>query len=76
MTEENINYDSIIEKLLEVKTCKPGKNVNLHENEIKALISKSKDIFTEQPILIEIEAPVNIAGDTHGQFFDLLRLFE
>jgi len=50
--------------------------VNLLENEIKGLIAKSKDIFSEQPILIEIEAPVNIAGDTHGQYFDLLRLFE
>jgi len=67
MTEETINWDNIIDKLLEVKTSKPGKNVNLLENEIKAMISKSKDIFTEQPILIEIEAPVNIAGDTHGQ---------
>jgi len=76
MTEETVNLDNIIDKLLEVKTCKPGKTVNLHENEIKTLISKSKDIFTEQPILIEIEAPVNIAGDTHGQYFDLLRLFE
>lgn len=62
--------------MLEVKTSKPGKNVNLQESEIKGMISKSKDIFTEQPILIEIEAPVNIAGDTHGQYFDLLRLFE
>ena len=30
----------------------------------------------EEPVLLEVSAPVNIYGDTHNQFSDLLRLFE
>ena len=75
-TEVNISIDQIIQKLLEVKGSKPGKLVNLSENEIKLLCDLSRDIFLSQPILLELEAPIKICGDIHGQYYDLLRLFE
>jgi len=68
--------DRIIEKLTEVKGSKPGKQVNLTENEIKNLCNKAKDIFVSQPILLELEAPIKVCGDIHGQYYDLLRIFE
>ncbi|KAE9619185.1 hypothetical protein Lal_00047633 [Lupinus albus] len=67
--------DGIINKLLEVKD-KPGKQVQLSEAEIMKLCVVSKDIFLKQPNLLELEAPIKICGDIHGQYSDLLRLFE
>lgn len=34
------------------------------------------EIFLSQPCLLELEAPLKICGDVHGQYSDLLRLFE
>jgi serine/threonine-protein phosphatase PP1 catalytic subunit len=44
--------------------------------EIKFLIYQSKKIIAEQPMYLEIQSPITICGDTHGQYTDLLRLFE
>jgi serine/threonine-protein phosphatase PP1 catalytic subunit len=72
----DVDVDKILEKLLDVRGSKPGKQVNLSENEIKGLIAKSRDIFINQPMLLELEAPIKVCGDIHGQYYDLLRLFE
>jgi len=73
---EKLNIDSIIARLLEVRNSKPGKNVQLAETEIRGLCLKSRELFLSQPILLELEAPLKICGDIHGQYYDLLRLFE
>ena len=58
----DIDIDLILEKLLSVRGSKPGKLVNLTENEIRGLCIKSRDVFINQPILLEIEAPLKICG--------------
>ena len=74
--KNQIDVDSILERLLSVRGNKPGKTVDLKEEEIKYLIDKSMIIFKEQKMLIELEAPLRVCGDIHGQYYDLLRIFE
>jgi len=72
----DVDVDSVIQRLLEVRGSRPGRQVQLTENEIKGLCIKAREIFMSQPILLELEAPIKICGDIHGQYYDLLRLFE
>ena len=62
MSKGDLNVDSIIEKLLLVRGNKPGKKVDLMEKEIRGLCQKAREIFMEQPIVIELEAPLKICG--------------
>ncbi|XP_020252459.1 serine/threonine-protein phosphatase PP1 isozyme 1-like isoform X2 [Asparagus officinalis] len=68
--------DDIISRLLEVRSARPGKQVQLSEAEIRQLCVASREIFLQQPNLVELVAPIKICGDIHGQYSDLLRLFE
>lgn len=75
-TPTELDIDKVIESLLEVRGARPGKAVTLEENIIRAICNKARDVFMSQPILLELEAPLKICGDIHGQYYDLLRLFE
>ena len=50
--------------------------VQLPENQIRQLCQRSREQFLEEPMLVELEAPVNIVGDIHGQYGDLIRHFD
>lgn len=40
------------------------------------LCLRGRDLFMSQSNLLELEAPIKLVGDIHGQYYDLLRLFE
>ena len=43
--------------------------------EMRFLCEKALEIFMEEPVFLELTAPITICGDTHGQYKDLLRIF-
>jgi len=73
---EDLVIDEVIDKCLEAKGAKPGKLVQIPEGQLKALCTAARETFLSQSALIELEAPLKICGDVHGQYHDLLRLFE
>ncbi|KAJ5671376.1 hypothetical protein N7507_000503 [Penicillium longicatenatum] len=69
--------DDMISRLLDAGySTKVTKIVCLKNAEISAICSASRDLLLSQPPLLELSAPVKIVGDIHGQYTDLIRLFE
>ena len=46
------------------------------ESQIRKLCLAAREVLLKQPMLLELQAPVRILGDIHGQFYDLIRHFE
>lgn len=76
-TLKDKELDDYISRLLDAGyQGKTTKGVCLKTAEITSICLRTREILLEQPPLIELEAPVKIVGDMHGQYSDLLRMFE
>jgi len=40
------------------------------------LLHEARKVFLSQPMLLKINGPVIVCGDLHGQFNDVMRIFE
>ncbi|XP_055338967.1 uncharacterized protein LOC129588660 [Paramacrobiotus metropolitanus] len=70
------HLDRIIERLLKCRNDDFVVRAHLDPNEINSLCNVATRVFRSQPVLLRISSPLCIAGDIHGQYNDLLRLFE
>lgn len=83
----DFDLDLIIDKLLAIgmkkslspylslKSRRAKDKLPLTTQELKQILSKSRSIFMDQPTLLKLSPPVKIVGDIHGQFHDLIRIF-
>jgi hypothetical protein len=70
------DIEDVISRLLAARYAKPGKSVCLKNQEIMQVCYRAREVFLEQSCLLELNPPVNIVGDIHGQYDDLLRIFD
>jgi serine/threonine-protein phosphatase PP1 catalytic subunit len=68
--------DGMIDLLLQARNKKPGTPVEITAQDATTLCNQARELFMNQPMLLELGAPIKICGDVHGQYTDLLRLFE
>ena len=74
---KDADVDDYIKRLLDAGYAgKSTKGVCLRNAEINSICSRVRELFLDQPPLIELDAPVKIVGDIHGQYSDLIRMFE
>jgi len=80
---DKYNIDVILQKIFDMrKNLKHGKSssrsIGLKNGEIIKLCGHAREIFLNQPVLIELNPKPSlvIAGDVHGQYSDLLRIFD
>ncbi|XVF69280.1 hypothetical protein PTKIN_Ptkin11bG0068300 [Pterospermum kingtungense] len=68
----------VIAHLLKPRGWKPPvrRQFFLDCNEIADLCESAERIFAVEPTVLQLKAPIKIFGDLHGQFGDLMRLFD
>ncbi|KAL5611734.1 hypothetical protein BROUX41_000691 [Berkeleyomyces rouxiae] len=74
---KDIDLDDFIRRLHDAAySGKVTKSVCLRNAEITVICQRAREVFLSQPALLELDAPVKVVGDVHGQFTDLIRMFE
>ncbi|PAV69232.1 hypothetical protein WR25_01572 [Diploscapter pachys] len=71
-----MDVDAVIFNVLNsgMKGCELTQKIN--ENLLMTLIELCRQVLGSQGMFIEVRPPIKICGDIHGQYADLLRIFD
>ncbi|KAL4340657.1 hypothetical protein GQ457_08G021370 [Hibiscus cannabinus] len=71
-------HKKVISTLLRPRNWKAPTNRRffLDSYEVGELCYAAEQIFMQEPTVLQLKAPVKVFGDLHGQFGDLMRLFD
>ena len=73
---DNKHISIMAKKLLKSRKGSICQELVFKEGECDYIIDKAYDILKKEDSMIKISAPLYICGDIHGQYYDLLRVFE
>lgn len=73
-----VDVNELIQRLIDagLSSSPPSKRVCISNNEIIGICRAARSIFLSQPTLLELGTPVQVVGDIHGQYGDLMRVFQ
>ncbi|KAI9203900.1 Metallo-dependent phosphatase-like protein [Polychytrium aggregatum] len=75
MTDDGITLEFVTQMMEHMK-----KQSKLHKKYALKLMIACKELFEKQPPIVKIDIPegakITVCGDIHGQFYDLLHIFE
>lgn len=77
-THKKCLFFQVISTLLQPRNWKPpaDRRFFLDAYEVGELCYASEQIFMNEPTVLQLKAPIKVFGDLHGQFTDLMRLFD
>ena len=69
--------DAIIQTLINIddKNLQHQNGPLIAEHAITEICNRARNVLLSQPMLLELESPIKVCGDIHGQYGDLLKLF-
>lgn len=64
----SVDLDECIERLYNKEL--------LADSVIEAICAKTKELLMKESNVVQVQAPVTVVGDIHGQFFDMIEIFK
>lgn len=76
MTDVQRELGTVLRRLLEEKDRKSGSVVRISQQSLATVCRVSNAIIVKEPLLVQLSPPLRVIGGIHGQFEDLLRIFD